>query len=803
MFKRVFHNRKLVGLDVGASSVKAVELSGKNGKLTLTGLGVEPLSPGAVASGLITNQKETSQAIEKLFRNKRLKAKRIAASLNGYSTILKNILVPRMTEEELSESFAWHAEENIPFDMSEARLDYQVLGSTTDSLQVMLAACKLEAIENLEQTLKLAGQRAEVIDFKVLALHNCYTYNYQPAENASILLLDIGAFSVIINIVRGHRLESLGEFSIGGYNYTNLIEKELGLTFEAAEATKMDAKIDLAGKIDLGDETAASGEAAEAISKSLAVKSQLELMTEKISGALVRLIQRELRFWCGTSDRRDATVPKILISGGGSRLKGLKEYLELKLAIRVEELDPFRRIKTNARRFSPDYLRQIGPEMAVAVGLALRGTDEPSLALNLATSDAESESAKASLVKTIKRKNGKAIKKKTKKVYLYKGRNQEGEIIIGEQEAKSQKELRDILRRKGIILTFVNREALLPFLSESDWKRQRVSTSELENFARQCALMIEMGAPLMWSLHAFAEGQKNKDFKQALDDIVTEIGKDSTLTAAMRRHPDVFDEFFVNMCEAGETGGILDIILNRLQGYLETKVKFRRHLKLALLYPASLLALAAVMLMLTAIVLRNMSGEAIAQNLYLRFWTRVATATGTFISGIGGVIILVVMVISAWLFVRYLRTARGRRRKDELLLRMPLLGEFLRKIYVARYARRFSILLSSGVPIIASLDDAINNAGNLVFADAIKEVRNGVYRGKNFSESMNKMFPAVAKHVVGYGEMTGGLDAAHSKVADLYEEEVNSAISKIPLATLSIAIVLFVLLAFNLWLLAR
>jgi type IV pilus assembly protein PilM len=177
MFKGIFHKRRFVGLDVGASSVKAVELSGKSDKLILTGLGIEPLAHETILDGQILDHRETSRIISKLFDDHHLGKQRVAASIGGDSIILKNIQVPLMSEEELMETIDWHAEEHIPYDISDVRIGYQVTGSTEDALQVLLASCKKERLQNLERSLHLADTQPLVIDFDALALQNCYTFN--------------------------------------------------------------------------------------------------------------------------------------------------------------------------------------------------------------------------------------------------------------------------------------------------------------------------------------------------------------------------------------------------------------------------------------------------------------------------------------------------------------------------------------------------------------------------------------------------------------------------------------------------
>jgi type IV pilus assembly protein PilM len=275
----------------------------------------------------------------------------VAAGVSGSSVIVKNIIVPQMTREELEESIDWHAEEHIPFEISDVSLDYQVVGSGSDSLHVLMAACKRDFVANLKQAIQLAGKQPAVIDVDAFALQNCYEINYEPSDNLAVALLNVGASTMNINILRGVKSVFTRDVSVGGNQYTSLLQKELGLTYEQAEQVKR-------------------GNAAPGGFEGVDIEGALET----VSDMLALEISKTFDFYRATADD-DGSVQKILISGGGSKLKGLPEYLSNRFEIPVERLDPFRRISFDARRFDPDYMREVVPEMAVAVGLALRGVD--------------------------------------------------------------------------------------------------------------------------------------------------------------------------------------------------------------------------------------------------------------------------------------------------------------------------------------------------------------------------------------------------------------------------------------------
>src|ERR687885_331443 len=326
MFKKKIGKKGLVGLDIGSSSVKAVELTGKPGSLSLVNLGFEGLQPDTVVDGQIMELNDVSGVISGLFASHQFKTDRVAAGVSGSGVIVKNIIVPQMTREELEESIDWHAEEHIPFEISDVSLDYQVVGSGPESLHVLMAACKRDFVANLKQAIQLAGKQPAVIDVDAFALQNCYEVNYQPASNLVVALLNVGASTMNINILRGVRSVFTRDVSVGGNQYTSLLQKELGLTYEQAEQVKR------------GGAPPATVEAVD-----------IDGVLETVSDMLALEISKTFDFYRATADD-DGSVQKILISGGGSKLKGLPEYLSNRFEIPVERLDPFRPINLDARR---------------------------------------------------------------------------------------------------------------------------------------------------------------------------------------------------------------------------------------------------------------------------------------------------------------------------------------------------------------------------------------------------------------------------------------------------------------------
>ncbi len=350
MWKR--GKKSMVGVDIGSSSIKAVELQGKNGEFQLVSLGYEGLQPDSVVDGQIMELNAVSSAIGTIFSEHKIKTSKVAAGVNGHSVIVKNIVLPQMTDDELQESFAWHAEEHIPFDISDVNLDYHVTDSTPEAIHVLLAACKRDKVANLKQAIQLAGKQPAVIDVDAFALQNCYELNYDPQPGQVVALLNIGASTTNINILNGNRSVFTRDATFGGNQYTSLLQKELGLTFDQADQVKRG--MPLPENLEHRD---------------------IQPILDTVSDILALEIQKTMDFYRATVEDGGEAVQQILVSGGGSKLKGLVEFLASRFEVAVEVFNPFRKIRVDSRGFDPDYMREVVPEMAIAVGLALRGVD--------------------------------------------------------------------------------------------------------------------------------------------------------------------------------------------------------------------------------------------------------------------------------------------------------------------------------------------------------------------------------------------------------------------------------------------
>ena len=238
MFKKASGKKNLVGLDIGSSAVKAVELAKKGPGLQLLNLGFENLQTDTIVDGQIMELNNVSNVISHIFSEHQIRTTRVAAGVSGHSVIVKNIVLPHMSDEELQESFSWHAEEHIPFDIGDVNLDYELTSKSSESLHVLMAACKSDKINNVKQAIQLAGKQPVIIDIDAFALQNCYEVNYQPRHGEIVALLNIGAATMNINILNGTRSIFARDASVGGRQYTGLLQKELCISFDHAEAVK-------------------------------------------------------------------------------------------------------------------------------------------------------------------------------------------------------------------------------------------------------------------------------------------------------------------------------------------------------------------------------------------------------------------------------------------------------------------------------------------------------------------------------------------------------------------------------------
>ncbi len=367
--------------------------------------------------------------------------------------------------------------------------------------------------------------------------------------------------------------------------------------------------------------------------------------------------------------------------------------------------------------------------------------------------------------------------------YVFVGRNQLNQQVRGERAAASREQLEALLRREQVTVVSVqekSRDIALPKLVGGS-----VSSKELAIFTRQFSVMIDAGLPLVQCLEILATQQeKNKYFRQVLTQVRTDVETGATLSESMAKHPKVFDNLYTNMVAAGETGGILDTILQRLATFIEKIVKLRSDVISALIYPSAVIVLAVVVIAVIMVVVipafRNIFEGLLGPGERLPLPTEIVIAISSFMASYWWLLLGAIAGIAA-VIRAYYKTPGGRFQIDRLMLKIPVIGDILLKIAVARFSRTLATLLSSGVPILESLDITARTAGNVIVSNAINRVRDSIEQGQTIVEPLKAsgVFPSMVCQMIGVGEQTGALDAMLSKIADFYELEVDAAIANL------------------------
>ena len=373
-------------------------------------------------------------------------------------------------------------------------------------------------------------------------------------------------------------------------------------------------------------------------------------------------------------------------------------------------------------------------------------------------------------------------------VFTFSGKNAAGEKVSGERTAASKQVLTTQLRRERITPAAIRekgKEFALPTFGSG-----KVKTKEIAIFFRQFSVMIDAGLPLVQCLEILAANQENPAFQKTLTGVRTAVEGGSTLANAMKQYPKVFDDLTTNMVEAGETGGILDIILQRMAIYVEKAVKLRAAVKSALIYPVSVISLAFLIVgALLKWVVPIFSNLFVGLGVTLPLPTRVVMGLSAFVGHFWWFFILgFAGVIFGMKQIR--KDPRGRYYFDYALLKMPVLGILLRKIAVARFTRTLGTLITSGVPILEALGITARTSGNAVLEEALMKVRKAIEEGRTIVDPLREsgVFPNMVTQMIGVGEATGAMDAMLQKIADFYEDEVDAA-TKDLLAMLEPAII--------------
>jgi type IV pilus assembly protein PilC len=360
--------------------------------------------------------------------------------------------------------------------------------------------------------------------------------------------------------------------------------------------------------------------------------------------------------------------------------------------------------------------------------------------------------------------------------FIWRGKTRAGAVQDGVLLADNRQAAEATLRRQAItVMSLREKGREVPFLPKFS---RKIGGKSLAIFTRQFSVMLDAGLPLVQCLEILGEQEPNKAFRAMILQIRSDVESGSALAEAMRKHPQAFDSLFVNMIAAGEAGGILDIILQRLSTYIEKAVKLQNQVKAALMYPAAVIIIAAgvVYIILWKVIpvfsqlFAGLGGE-------MPWITQVVIGAS---NAIGRYTIFAIpLVFAIWFaFSRYRKTESGRRVVDGALLKLPIFGILLRKIAVARFCRTLATLTSSGVPILDGLEITAKTAGNAIIEDAVMATRKAVEEGKTISEPLGqtKVFPQMVVQMINVGEQTGALDQMLSKIADFYEDEVDTAV---------------------------
>ncbi|MFO7784015.1 MAG: type II secretion system F family protein [Thermodesulfobacteriota bacterium] len=363
-------------------------------------------------------------------------------------------------------------------------------------------------------------------------------------------------------------------------------------------------------------------------------------------------------------------------------------------------------------------------------------------------------------------------------VYTWVAETRKGRKLKGELEAADERIAMSQLKRRSLTVKKLKPKPKDLFENVS-FLQPKVTKKDLVIFTRQFSTMIDAGLPLVQGLGILAEQAENKTFRNILKQISKDVEGGSTLAEAMKKHPKVFDDLFVNLVAAGEVGGILDTIMRRLATFIEKAEKLKSQIKGAMTYPIVVMAIAIIVIAVILIFVIPVFEEMFSSfGQALPVPTQVVVNMSQFMKGNIHWVILGIIAI-AFIFKRFRRTKKGRRITDDLLLRLPIFGDLLKKTAVARFTRTLGTMISSGVPILDSLEIVARTSGNVILEEIIFEVRASIAEGQTIAEplSENNVFPGMVVQMISVGEATGALDTMLEKIADFYDEEVDAAVA--------------------------
>ena len=362
-------------------------------------------------------------------------------------------------------------------------------------------------------------------------------------------------------------------------------------------------------------------------------------------------------------------------------------------------------------------------------------------------------------------------------VFLWEGKTRQGNVQKGEISAANKEEVMALLRRQNI--TPVNVSAKPKEITLS-FGAPKITDKDLVIFTRQLATMIDAGLPLVQCLEILGSQTENKALSKIIIQVRTDVEGGATFADALKKHPKVFDNLYVNMVAAGEAGGILDTILGRLAAYMEKFAKIKRQIKSAMIYPSIILFVAVtVVAILLVFVVPMLADMFMSAGQALPLPTRIVIAASNFLKGWGGLSILLLLVGGFIGIKQWRKTQSGLRITDRIALKIPVVGMLITKVSVAKFTRTLGTLMTSGVPILEGLIIVAKTAGNKIVEEAIMTTRQSVSEGKTLAEPLTKaqVFPAMVTQMISVGEATGALDNMLNKIADFYDEEVDEAVA--------------------------
>ena len=366
-------------------------------------------------------------------------------------------------------------------------------------------------------------------------------------------------------------------------------------------------------------------------------------------------------------------------------------------------------------------------------------------------------------------------------VFEWSGKTSKGLIESGELTANSKEEVIAQLRKRSITPTLIKQKEKPSPLGKLSFGGG-VKDKDIVVFTRQFATMIDAGLPLVQALDILSAQVENKTLARALSIIKSDVESGSTYADALRKHPKVFTDLYANMVAAGESGGILDTILNRLAAYIEKAMKLKKKVKGAMIYPIVVSTIAVgVIAVIMIFVVPTFSKMFATMGGTLPLPTLLVMKTSNFLAGIGGLVLLILLVALVVAYAQVRKTEGGRRVTDAIFLKLPIFGVLLNKVAVAKFTRTLGTLISSGVPILDGLEITAKTAGNKIIESAVMDVRQAVSEGKTLADPLmkSKVFPPMVTHMISVGESTGALDAMLSKIADFYDDEVDNAVANL------------------------